>query len=105
MALNIYFALYKRYSLADLKSLELRYFVACYGVPLIPSITLLRVKTNNGGRIYGPATVWNGTQPSTVVFAHPSYRFGAQLMISGYIYGLFVSTDQSGMSSYPQIYD
>ena len=61
MALNIYLACYKRYSVADLKSLEWKYFVACYGLPLIPSITLLCIKTKNGGRIYGPATVRNGT--------------------------------------------
>jgi hypothetical protein len=61
MALNIYLAFYKGYTAVDLKRLEWKYFLACYGMPLIPSITLLCIKTKAGGRIYGPAEVCNGT--------------------------------------------
>lgn len=58
MALNVYFAFKKRYSSVELKRLEWKYFAACYGLPLIPSVTLLCIKTKTKGRIYGPALIW-----------------------------------------------
>ncbi|KIM92968.1 hypothetical protein OIDMADRAFT_138728 [Oidiodendron maius Zn] len=58
MALNFYLTFYKRYTTTQLKSLEWKYFLACYGMPLIPSVTLLCVNSTQRGRIYGPAILW-----------------------------------------------
>jgi hypothetical protein len=57
MALNVYLTFYKGYTAAQLRSLEWKYFLGCYGIPLIPSIVLLCFHTQDKGRIYGPATV------------------------------------------------
>jgi hypothetical protein len=100
MALNIYFAFYKKYSVADLRSLERKYFLACYGIPLIPSITMLCIRTKDGGRIYGPAVVCNSSRLSCI-FAYLRYRFGAPLTITGDIYVLSVFMDLSGTTLTP----
>jgi hypothetical protein len=61
MALNVYFTFYKSYTAAQLRNLEWKYFLACYGIPLIPSITLFCIHTKGKGRIYGPAIVYKGS--------------------------------------------
>ncbi|PMD52941.1 uncharacterized protein K444DRAFT_497530, partial [Hyaloscypha bicolor E] len=58
MALNVYLTFYKRYTTIQLKSLEWKYFLGCYGIPLIPSVTLLCVNSKERGKIYGPAILW-----------------------------------------------
>ena len=57
MAINVYMSLFRRYNVKQLKSLEWRYFVACYGVTFIIAFTYLFIDTQSKGRIYGPATV------------------------------------------------
>ena len=61
MALNIYLALYKGYSATQLRSLEWKYFLACYGLPLIPAVMYFFIKTKDRGRVYGPALVHRST--------------------------------------------
>jgi hypothetical protein len=39
MACNVYLVFFKKYSSAQLRKLELKYFIACYGIPSIPAIT------------------------------------------------------------------
>ncbi|KAN0099882.1 hypothetical protein V8E51_013657 [Hyaloscypha variabilis] len=58
MALNVYLTFYKRYTTTQLKSLEWKYFLVCYGMPLIPSVTLLCLNGKERGKIYGPAILW-----------------------------------------------
>ncbi|KAN0084984.1 hypothetical protein V8E54_001451 [Elaphomyces granulatus] len=58
MAFNLYLTIYRRYSAEQLRALEIWYFLACYGLPVIPSLTLFFIKTEKKGRIYGPATIW-----------------------------------------------
>ncbi|MCJ1231532.1 hypothetical protein MMC12_008209 [Toensbergia leucococca] len=58
MAINVYMSLFRRYNVKQLKSLEWRYFVACYGVTFIIAFTYLFIDTQSKGRIYGPATLW-----------------------------------------------
>lgn len=62
MAVNIYLAFYHHYSGKDLKRLEKWYFVVCYGLPLIPAVVLLCIKTEERGRIYGAAVVFDSYQ-------------------------------------------
>lgn len=58
MALNIYLTFHRRYSTDQLKRLEWRYFLVCYGLPLPVSLTLWFAPTPDGGRYYGPALIW-----------------------------------------------
>jgi hypothetical protein len=62
MAVNIYLAFYRHYSGKDLKRLEKWYFVVCYGLPLIPAVVMLCIKTEERGPIYGSAVVFDSHQ-------------------------------------------
>lgn len=57
MALNIYLAFYRKYTAEDLMKLEKWYFSACYGLPLCLAVALQLIKTDDRGRVYGPAQV------------------------------------------------
>ncbi|KFY15561.1 hypothetical protein V492_01902 [Pseudogymnoascus sp. VKM F-4246] len=58
MAFNVYLTFFHRYSASQLRSLEWKYLVFCYGVPLIPALVFVFVKTEEKGRIFGSATLW-----------------------------------------------
>ena len=57
MAINVYLTLFKKYNAQQLKALEWRYHLMCYGAPLLVAVVYLFVDTPDRGRIYGPATV------------------------------------------------
>ncbi|KAI9678499.1 MAG: hypothetical protein M1829_002097, partial [Trizodia sp. TS-e1964] len=57
MAFNVYLTFLRRYTVADLRALEPRYILFCYGLPFIPAITYLFVKTEELGMVYGGATL------------------------------------------------
>ena len=57
MAVNIYVVCFRNYITNQLKSLDHKYFIACYGLSLIPAITYLFINTKERGRIYGGAVV------------------------------------------------
>ncbi|KAL1961462.1 hypothetical protein VTO42DRAFT_190 [Malbranchea cinnamomea] len=63
MALNVYLTLFRQYSPADLKKLEWIYFVACYGIPFVPALVFLFIKSEKRGRVYGSATMWCWIRP------------------------------------------
>ena len=56
MALNVYLTLFRHYTPRDLRKLEWRYLIACYGMPFVPAVVLLSIRTS-GGPIYGRSTV------------------------------------------------
>jgi len=58
MACNVYLVFFKKYSSAQLKKLEWKYFLACYGLPSVTAIAFLFVQTKSKGKIYGSATLW-----------------------------------------------
>lgn len=58
MAVNIYLVFFRGYSTKQLRGLDHKYFVACYGISLIPAITFLFVETKDRGKIYGGAVLW-----------------------------------------------
>ena len=105
MALNVYLTFYKRYTAAQLKSLEWKYFLGCYGIPLIPSIILLCIHTNELGRVYGPAVVYkNTTRFLDVLFGWFLNSFGVGLSISGGFCVLRCFMDPSGIAFCPKIW-
>lgn len=57
MAFNVYLTLFKKYNAQQLKALEWRYHVLCYGTPLIVAFACIFVDTQERGKIYGPAVV------------------------------------------------
>ncbi|KFY91420.1 hypothetical protein V500_04683 [Pseudogymnoascus sp. VKM F-4518 (FW-2643)] len=58
MAFNVYLTFFHRYSASQLRSLEWKYLLICYGVPLVPAIVFVFAGTEDRGRIFGSATLW-----------------------------------------------
>ncbi|PQE10664.1 G- coupled receptor protein [Rutstroemia sp. NJR-2017a BBW] len=58
MAMNVYLVFFHRFDGARLKKLYPYYGLICYGLPFIPAMVCLFVKTKKKGRIYGNATLW-----------------------------------------------
>ena len=57
MAVNIYLVFFRSYNTRQLRALDRKYFVACYGFALIPAIIYLFIETEGRGKIYGGAVV------------------------------------------------
>lgn len=57
MACNVYLTFFRRYSTSQLRKLEWRYFILCYGLPFLPAFVYLFVESQSKGNIYGPAIV------------------------------------------------
>ena len=98
MALNVYLTFYKRYTTMQLKSLEWKYFLGCYGIPLIPSVTLLCVNSKDRGKIYGPAIVYQGTWSLNLFSGWFLDSCGVLLALIGSFCVFSVSMDQCGMT-------
>ncbi|KAL8676515.1 MAG: hypothetical protein Q9224_007280 [Gallowayella concinna] len=67
MAVNIYLVFFRSYNTKQLRSLDHKYFVACYGLSLIPAIIYLFIETKDRGRIYGGAVQNHQSEPPTRV--------------------------------------
>lgn len=57
MAVNVYLTLFKKYNAQQLKAVEWKYHLTCYGGPFVVALTLLFVETQSRGKVYGDATV------------------------------------------------
>lgn len=68
MATNVYLSIFRNYSVTDLRRLEWRYLMICYGIPLVPAIIYLPLETKGKGRMYGPATIWCSISKEWAVF-------------------------------------
>ncbi|KAF4541843.1 G-protein coupled receptor [Lasiodiplodia theobromae] len=59
MALNVYLTFFKNYNAIDLRNLELRYFIASYGICFIPALIYLALDQSSLKMgIYGDAVLW-----------------------------------------------
>ncbi|XXH00437.1 Small subunit processome complex component [Hypoxylon texense] len=58
MAFNVYLTFYHKFDAARLRKMEIWYLLLCYGIPFVPALTYVFVKTENSGRMYGNATLW-----------------------------------------------
>ncbi|KAI9811099.1 MAG: hypothetical protein M1826_003320 [Phylliscum demangeonii] len=58
MACNVYLAFFRRYTAEQLRAMEWKYLLLCYGGTAIPALVFLFVRSSNGVRPYGPATLW-----------------------------------------------
>ena len=57
MAINVYLTLFKKYNAQQLKAMEWRYHIGCYGIPFVIALTLVFVETSSKHRVYGDAAV------------------------------------------------
>ncbi|RAL07298.1 Nnf1-domain-containing protein [Aspergillus homomorphus CBS 101889] len=58
MACNVYLTFFHKYDSKRLRQLELKYLLACYGLPFIPAFVYFFIETETRGKIYGSATLW-----------------------------------------------
>lgn len=58
MAINVYLTLFKKYNAQQLKALEWRYHVMCYGVTFFIALVCIFIDAPGRGHMYGPATLW-----------------------------------------------
>ena len=64
MAINVYLAFFRGYTAEQLRALDLRYLIACYGLSFIPALVFLFVSNPSRGHIYGPAIIWCWISPT-----------------------------------------
>jgi hypothetical protein len=57
MACNVYLSFFRKYSQHDLRGLEWKYGIFCYGIPFVPALAYLFVNNPVRGRVYGSAVV------------------------------------------------
>ncbi|KAI0117045.1 family A G protein-coupled receptor-like protein [Daldinia grandis] len=58
MAFNVYLTFYYKFDAARLRMMEKWYLLVCYGIPFVPALTYVFVRTEESGRMYGNATLW-----------------------------------------------
>ena len=58
MAVNVYLVFFRNYSTDQLRSLDLWYLLACYGLSFVPALIFIFVSTPDQGRVYGNAEIW-----------------------------------------------
>ncbi|KAI0881137.1 family A G protein-coupled receptor-like protein [Annulohypoxylon maeteangense] len=58
MAFNVYLTFYHKFDAARLRKMEIYYLLFCYGIPFVPALTYVFVRTEKAGRMYGNATLW-----------------------------------------------
>ncbi|KAL8733882.1 MAG: hypothetical protein Q9166_001870 [cf. Caloplaca sp. 2 TL-2023] len=58
MAINVFLNVFKKYNAQQLKALEWRYHLLCYGTPFIIALIFCFVDTKGRGKMYGGAQLW-----------------------------------------------
>lgn len=57
MACNVYLTFFHKYDSAQLRKLEWKYLLICYGLPFIPAFAYFFINSEEKGRVYGSAIV------------------------------------------------
>lgn len=57
MGCNVWLSFFRSYDASTLRKLEVRYLLACYGLPFIPAFIYLFISTNGRSKVYGSAVV------------------------------------------------
>jgi len=60
MAINVYLVFFRGYTVERLRSLDLRYLIACYGLSFVPAFVFIFISNRSQGHIYGNAIIWVG---------------------------------------------
>ena len=61
MALNVYLTLFRNHNAEQLKGLEWRYHLMCYGGPFVVAFSLIFAESQERGKVYGDAVVSDST--------------------------------------------
>lgn len=64
MACNVYLTFFHKYDSEQLRRLEWKYVLYCYGIPFVPAFAYFFIQTQARGRIYGSAIVSKAPRPS-----------------------------------------
>lgn len=64
MACNVYLTFFHKYDSEQLRRLEWKYVLCCYGIPFVPAFAYFFIQTQARGRIYGSAIVSRALMPS-----------------------------------------
>ncbi|KAL4903509.1 hypothetical protein BDW74DRAFT_169008 [Aspergillus multicolor] len=64
MAFNVYLTFFRKYNAEQLRRLEWKYVLLCYGLPFIPAFTYFFIRTESRGKVYGSAILWCWVSPS-----------------------------------------
>jgi hypothetical protein len=73
MACNVYLTFFRKYDAKQLRLLEWRYILLCYGIPFVPAFVYFFVRSDSRGKVYGSAVV----SPSALSFI----RLGAHVSL------------------------
>jgi len=57
MACNVYLTFFHKYDSSQLRRLEWKYLLICYGLPFIPAFAYFFIETKEKGKVYGSAVV------------------------------------------------
>jgi len=57
MACNVYLTFFRKYDAGQLRAMDWKYVVFCYGFSFIPSFVYLFVQSSSRGKVYGSAVV------------------------------------------------
>ncbi|KAB8234649.1 putative cAMP receptor-like protein [Aspergillus alliaceus] len=58
MACNVYLTFFYKYNSEQLRRLEWKYLLFCYGLPFVPAVAYFFIKTKARGKVYGYAVLW-----------------------------------------------
>ena len=56
MAINVYLAFFRNYTVEQLRALDVRYLLACYGLSFVPAFVFIFISWPKS--IYGDAIIW-----------------------------------------------
>lgn len=88
IAVNVYMKLFKNYNADQLKALEWKYHLCCYGGPFIIALAYLFIDTSSRGRVYGPAIVCKSPLRLTKwMAADKNASYGVGYLMIGLFFG------------------
>ncbi|KAF7510679.1 hypothetical protein GJ744_006045 [Endocarpon pusillum] len=58
MACNVYLTFFRKYNAQQLRALEWKYMIFCYGLPFLPAFAYFFVQSPAPSKVYGSATLW-----------------------------------------------
>jgi hypothetical protein len=74
MAINVSLVFFHGYTVEQLRSLDVRYLLACYGLSFVPALVFIFIDVYPRGRMYGDALIWCWITPKwdfmRIVFLH-----------------------------------
>lgn len=97
MACNVYLTFLREYDVKQLRLLEWKYILFCYGTPFIPAFAYCFVKSESHGKVYGSAVVCHAILLPTIRFRTDFSSCGVGLALTGISCESPPYTDLSGL--------